>query len=83
MSEEGTARYPDPLEGRGHPPLLRRLPPDLSPIAVNIISLDSVGGWASNPLDIHPFKFMKFIDTPAVHGVVSVGRPIQLASLGN
>ncbi len=28
--------------------------------AINLIALDRVGGWFSNPLDVHPFKFIKF-----------------------
>ena len=28
--------------------------------AINLIALDRIGGWFSNPLDVHPFKFIKF-----------------------
>ncbi len=30
------------------------------PPALNIIDLDRVGGWFPNPLDIHPFKYLRF-----------------------
>jgi oligopeptide transport system substrate-binding protein len=35
------------------------LPLDHSP-AVNLINTGSVDGWYSNPLDVHPFKFLKY-----------------------
>jgi len=35
------------------------LPLDHSP-AINLINTAVVGGWFSNPLDIHPFKFLTF-----------------------
>ena len=35
------------------------LPLDHSP-AINLINTNSVDGWYSNPLDIHPFKFLKY-----------------------
>jgi oligopeptide transport system substrate-binding protein len=28
--------------------------------AVNLINVNAIGGWFSNPLDIHPFKFLTF-----------------------
>ncbi|MGA2974101.1 MAG: peptide ABC transporter substrate-binding protein [Spirochaetia bacterium] len=28
--------------------------------AINLINTDAIGGWFSNPLDIHPFKFLTF-----------------------
>ncbi len=33
------------------------LPLDHSP-AINLINTNVIGGWYSNPLDIHPFKFL-------------------------
>ena len=30
------------------------------PVTCNIIDLDSVGGWVSNAMDIHPFKALYF-----------------------
>jgi len=35
------------------------LPLDHSP-AINLINTSVIGGWFSNPLDIHPFKFLTF-----------------------
>ena len=35
------------------------LPLDHSP-AINLINTNSIGGWFPNPLDVHPFKFLKF-----------------------
>jgi oligopeptide transport system substrate-binding protein len=35
------------------------LPLDHSP-AINLINTASVDGWFSNPLDVHPFKFLKY-----------------------
>jgi len=35
------------------------LPLDHSP-AVNLINTRSIDGWYSNPLDVHPFKFLKY-----------------------
>jgi peptide/nickel transport system substrate-binding protein/oligopeptide transport system substrate-binding protein len=35
------------------------LPLDHSP-AINLINIAVIGGWFSNPLDIHPFKFLNF-----------------------
>ena len=35
------------------------LPLSHSP-AVHLIDPDSIGGWFANPLDVHPFKFIRF-----------------------
>jgi oligopeptide transport system substrate-binding protein len=35
------------------------IPLDHSP-AINLINTNSIGGWFPNPLDVHPFKFLKF-----------------------
>ena len=35
------------------------LPLDHNP-AINLINTEAVGGWYSNPLDVHPFKFLTF-----------------------
>jgi peptide/nickel transport system substrate-binding protein/oligopeptide transport system substrate-binding protein len=35
------------------------LPLDHQP-SINLINTDAIGGWFSNPLDIHPFKFLSF-----------------------
>jgi oligopeptide transport system substrate-binding protein len=35
------------------------MPLDHSP-AINLINTNAIGGWFSNPLDVHPFKFLTF-----------------------
>ncbi len=35
------------------------LPVDHRP-AINLINTDDIGGWYTNPLDVHPFKFLYF-----------------------
>jgi len=37
--------------------------------AVHLINLDHVDGWFPNPLDIHPFKFIKFKPFRAPQGI--------------
>jgi oligopeptide transport system substrate-binding protein len=44
------------------------LPLDHRP-AINLISTNSIGGWFSNPLDIHPFKFLKFKGRATPNGI--------------
>ena len=38
--------------------------------SVNIIDTYSIGGWYSNAIDIHPFKFIKFVTPQPLPGVV-------------
>ncbi len=40
--------------------------------AVHLINLSHVDGWFPNPLDIHPFKFMKFKPFRAPSGIAMV-----------
>ncbi|MGO9409295.1 MAG: peptide ABC transporter substrate-binding protein [Spirochaetia bacterium] len=40
--------------------------------AVHLINLDHVDGWFPNPLDIHPFKFIKFKPFRAPQGIAMV-----------
>ena len=40
--------------------------------AVHLINLDHVDGWFPNPLDIHPFKFIKFKPFRAPSGIAMV-----------
>jgi peptide/nickel transport system substrate-binding protein/oligopeptide transport system substrate-binding protein len=40
--------------------------------AVHLINLDHVDGWFPNPLDIHPFKFIKFKPFKAPQGIAMV-----------
>ncbi|CEM62528.1 peptide ABC transporter substrate-binding protein [Treponema phagedenis] len=46
------------------------LPLSHSP-AINVIDLRSIGGWYPNAINIHPFKFIKFIIPAPLPGVVS------------
>lgn len=45
------------------------LPISHSP-AVNLIDLSSVDGWYPNPLDIHPFKYLRLLGLTPAPGVV-------------
>jgi len=40
--------------------------------ALHLINLDHVDGWYPNPLDIHPFKFIKFKPFRAPQGIAMV-----------
>lgn len=43
--------------------------------SVNMIDTEIIDGWYPNPLDIHPFKFMKFAEFTSIPGIVlSTGR---------
>lgn len=43
-------------------------------LSVNIIDIYSIGGWYSNAIDIHPFKFIKFIKPQPVPGLVKLSK---------
>nr|WP_253687398.1 MULTISPECIES: peptide ABC transporter substrate-binding protein [unclassified Treponema] len=43
-------------------------------LSVNIIDIYSIGGWYSNAIDIHPFKFIKFIEPRPVPGLVKLNK---------
>ena len=43
-------------------------------LSVNIIDIYSIGGWYSNAIDIHPFKFIKFIKPQPVPGLVKLNK---------
>ncbi len=45
------------------------LPLSHSP-AINLIDLQFVGGWHSNFLDIHPLKYLEFLNTLPIPGVI-------------
>lgn len=70
MSQEGSARMKTLSEAEKYLLDSGACIPLYHSIALNVISTDAVGGWYSNPLDIHPFKFMRFISHPPVPGVV-------------
>ncbi|PIE98422.1 MAG: ABC transporter substrate-binding protein [Treponema sp.] len=38
--------------------------------SINIIDLSTLSGWYSNPLNIHPFKFIKFVPPKMLPGIV-------------
>ncbi len=42
--------------------------------AVHLIDLDRIDGWFPNPLDIHPFKFIKFKEKRNPTGIAMGGR---------
>jgi peptide/nickel transport system substrate-binding protein/oligopeptide transport system substrate-binding protein len=42
--------------------------------AVHLIDLDRIDGWFPNPLDIHPFKFIRFKEKRTPTGIVMGGR---------
>ncbi len=41
-------------------------------LSVNCIDTDGIAGWYRNPLDIHPFKFIRFTQRQALPGVAMV-----------
>lgn len=42
--------------------------------AVHLIDLDRIDGWFPNPLDVHPFKFIKFKEKRVPTGIAMGGR---------
>jgi peptide/nickel transport system substrate-binding protein/oligopeptide transport system substrate-binding protein len=70
MGEEGEARWKTLSEAEEL--LLRRgtvLPISYS-FAINIVDKGEIGGWFSNVLDIHPFKYLSFKAFKPLPGVV-------------
>ncbi len=51
------------------------LPLDHSP-AINLINTAVIGGWFSNPLDIHPFKFLSFKARATPPGIAMAPPPL-------
>ncbi len=49
------------------------LPVSHSP-AINLIDLGDIGGWHPNPLDVHPFKHLRFKAADPVPGVAAQPR---------
>ena len=49
------------------------LPLDHSP-AINLINTNSIGGWFPNPLDVHPFKFLRFKSRATPPGIAMILR---------
>ncbi len=48
------------------------LPLDHQP-SINLINTDAIGGWFSNPLDIHPFKFITLKARSSPPGIAMAG----------
>jgi len=45
------------------------LPVSHSP-SINLIDLEAIDGWFPNPLDVHPFRYLRFSDRDPVPGVI-------------
>lgn len=43
--------------------------------AINLIDLDWIDGWYPNPLDIHPFKYIEFLEDSEDPGVIRYKLP--------
>jgi peptide/nickel transport system substrate-binding protein/oligopeptide transport system substrate-binding protein len=70
MGQSGEERYKTLSEAESV--LLRTaqvLPIGHNP-AINLIDLQFIDGWYQNPLDIHPFKYMRFAPYKPLKGVV-------------
>ncbi|HKK49591.1 MAG TPA: peptide ABC transporter substrate-binding protein [Alkalispirochaeta sp.] len=70
MLERGPSRYE--ILGEAEEILLRTgtvLPVSHSP-SINLIDLDAVDGWFPNPLDVHPFRYLRFTDRDPAPGVI-------------
>jgi len=72
MSEGGETRYKTLSEAEDF--LLSDgvvLPVSHQP-AWNVIDLSVIGGWYPNPLDIHPFKFLNFLEQKLPRGIAGI-----------
>jgi oligopeptide transport system substrate-binding protein len=70
MQERGEDRYE--LLGRAEEILLQTgtvLPISHSP-SLNLIDLKAVDGWFPNPLDVHPFRYLRFSEQDPIPGVI-------------
>lgn len=82
MSLSGEARYKKMAEAEEK--ILREalvLPVSNSP-AFNLIDLNRIDGWYTNPLDIHPFRFISFKVPRVGPGIAKHGNP-EIDSLIN
>ncbi len=71
MLERGPGRYE--ILGEAEEILLRTgtvLPISHSP-SINLIDLNAVDGWFPNPLDVHPFRYLRFTDRDPAPGVIN------------
>lgn len=46
--------------------------------ALNVIDLNGLSGWYPNPLDVHPFKFIRFVPAKPLPGVAMAGTSQSL-----
>lgn len=79
MRRVGQARYN--TLARAEEILLRTgtvMPMSHSP-AINLIDLQSIEGWFPNPLDIHPFRYLRFAEFTLPPGTVRAPRFDQRA----
>ena len=42
--------------------------------AVNVIDLSDIKGWYTNAVDIHPFKFIRFVQPDPLPGIALIGQ---------
>ncbi len=71
MLQRGTERYE--ILGQAEELLLHTgtvLPVSHSP-SINLIDLEAVEGWFPNPLDVHPFRYLRFTDRDPAPGVIN------------
>ncbi|WP_243692836.1 peptide ABC transporter substrate-binding protein [Treponema sp. J25] len=47
------------------------------PPALNVIDMNEIEGWYPNPLDIHPFKYLRYSATKALPGVAKGNIPLE------
>jgi peptide/nickel transport system substrate-binding protein/oligopeptide transport system substrate-binding protein len=74
MLQRGTDRYE--MLGEAEEILLQTgtvLPVSHSP-SINLIDLEAVDGWFPNPLDVHPFRHIRFTDRDPAPGVINYRR---------
>lgn len=57
------------------------IPVEHSP-SVNVIETDGIAGWYDNPLDIHPFKFIRFVQRKPLPGVALADPAAARSSRG-
>lgn len=71
MLETGVDRYE--ILGQAEEILLQTgtvLPVSHSP-SINLIDLEAVDGWFPNPLDVHPFRYLRYTERDPIPGVIN------------
>jgi peptide/nickel transport system substrate-binding protein/oligopeptide transport system substrate-binding protein len=56
------------------------LPIDHRP-AINLIDTDNIGGWYSNPLDVHPFKFLYYKTRVTPPGIALLPQKLGIVAV--